>query len=135
MNDLKVALRQIRKRPSGTLVILGTLSLVIGAMGLILGLLQSDRARWMPFPNPDELVKFWQVSVNGGQDIFSVSAYQALANNLEGLESVAAVGRYDSMILTGQGEAKLVSVQRISGEIFDVIDQSYMTPNWVMPRI
>ncbi len=122
MNDLKVALRQIRKRPSGTLVILGTLSLVIGAMGLILGLLQSDRARWMPFPQPDEVVKFWQVSVNGSQDMFSVGAYQALNKNLESLESIAAIGRYDSMVLTGQGEAKLVSVQRVSEGIFDVID-------------
>lgn len=122
MNDFKQALRQIRKRPSGTFVILGTLSFVIGAMGLILGLLQSERARWMPFPNSERLVKIWQVSVQGSHDRFPASTYRTLAQNLSGVASIAALGPYDSMVLTGQGEAELISSQRVSWEIFNVID-------------
>ncbi len=121
MNDFKQALRQIRKQPGGTLVILGTLSLVIAAMGMILGLLQSDRARWMPFPESEQVVRLWQISKHGPQDRLPAETFRWLAGNLSGLQSMAAMGQYDTMVLTGIGEAKTMSTQKVGSEVFDVI--------------
>ena len=121
MNDFKQALRQIRKRPGGALVILGTLSLVIGAMGMILGLIQSDRARWMPFPQSDQVVRLWHLTKHGAQDRLPSDSFRGIARNLTGLQAIAALGMYDSMVLTGIGEAKTMSTQKVEAAVFDIM--------------
>ncbi|MDA7644878.1 ABC transporter permease, partial [bacterium] len=121
MNDFKHAFRQIRRRPGGTIIILGTLSLVIGAMGLILGILQSERTRWMPFPNHDEVVRLWHVSKNGAQDRIPHEAFVGLADQVSGFQALGAMGNYETQVLTGIGEPKTMSTQQISAEVFDVM--------------
>ena len=122
MNDFKHALRQIRKRPGGTIVILGTLSLVIGAMGLVLGLIQSDRSRWMPFPDSDAVVRLWKISKSGTQDMLPRESYIGLTDRVSGIQVLAAMGHYGSQVLTGIGEAKRIQTQHISAEVFEVAD-------------
>jgi predicted permease len=121
MNDFKHAFRQIRKRPGGTIVILGTLSLVIGAMGMILGILQSERTRWMPFPNYDEVVRLWHVSKNGAQERLPHETFVGLEDQVSGFRVLGAMGKYDTQVLTEIGEPKTVSTQQISAEVFDVM--------------
>ena len=121
MNDLKHAFRQIQKRPGGTIVILGTLSLVIGAMGMILGILQSERTRWMPFPNYDEVVRLWHVSKNGAQDRVPHETFVGLTDQVSGFRVLGAMGNYGTQVLTGIGEPKTMSTLHVSAEVFEVM--------------
>ncbi len=120
MNDLKLAIRQIGRRPGGTVVILGTLGLVVGAMALVLGIISHETAAYMPFPEPDEVVTIWQVSDNGTQDKLPVRAMVETLSHVKGLEAAGGVGFYGSQVLTGVGEPKSLSVLSISPEIFHV---------------
>ena len=49
-NDVRFAIRQLFKRPAGTVIILVTLSLVIGTVSLVFGIVQHEHNARMPFP-------------------------------------------------------------------------------------
>src|SRR5213596_2656110 len=77
MNDLKFALRQVRKSPGFTLVAVLTLALGIGANTAIFSVVEGALLRPLPFPHAERLVRIYEaLDENGarfrefGRDIF-----------------------------------------------------------------
>jgi predicted permease len=120
MNDLKFALRTLLKRPGGTVIILITLSLVIGTLSLVLGVLQHERTAWMPFPDPDRVVRLWKVTKNGPSEQIHVNVFVEAANVLQSFEAIGGMGHYGSQVLTGMGEPRTLSIQHISPSVLDI---------------
>jgi putative ABC transport system permease protein len=110
------------KRPGGTIVIICTLGLVIGALSLVLGVIQHERSAWVPFPDADHLVRLWRIRKQKPLPRFSASVYAELRQRVQGLESIAAIGGSKSYVLTGHGEPKLLSGHRVTASAFEVID-------------
>lgn len=122
MNDLKFALRQLFKRPAGTVIILVTLSLVIGSMSLVLGVIQHESNVMMPFPEPDRVVRLWQQTKNGPRDYILGAVYTEAAERIQGLKAVGAMGNYGSQVMTGEGEPKTLTIQYATASVFSVIE-------------
>src|SRR5437868_14408711 len=59
MNDLRFALRQLRKSPGFTTLAVLTLALGIGANTAIFSLIQDLFLRGLPFSEPDRLVRIY----------------------------------------------------------------------------
>ena len=57
--DVKVALRGLRRTPGFTLVAILTLALGIGANSALFSVLRSILLRPLPYPNSGELVQVW----------------------------------------------------------------------------
>ncbi|MBX3744799.1 MAG: ABC transporter permease [Verrucomicrobiae bacterium] len=120
MSNIRFAFRTLLKRPGGTLIILITLSLVIGSMSLVMAVLQHERTAWMPFPDPDRVVRLWKVTKNGPSDQLHVEEFIEAAAALRSFEVIGAMGNYGSQVLTGVGEPKTLSIQHISPSVLEV---------------
>ena len=63
-DDVRFAVRQLRRAPAFTLVAALTLALGIGANSAIFALVDATLLRPLPFPDPDRLVMAWEHSAD-----------------------------------------------------------------------
>ena len=101
LQDLRYAVRQLRKSPGFTLTAIITLALGIGANTAIFTLVQGILLRSLPVADPSRLYRIgdtdnccveWRISdENGDFDIFSYDLYRHLKDAAPEFESLAAV--------------------------------------------
>src|SRR5215469_16787295 len=65
MPDLRYGLRQLRRNPGLTGVVVLTLALAIGATTAIFSVVYGVLLRSLPYPKPDELVSVREVAADG----------------------------------------------------------------------
>src|SRR6266850_937300 len=66
MNDIRFALRQVRKSPGFTLVAVLTLALGIGANTAIFSVVEGALVRPLPFPHAERLVRIYEALDENG---------------------------------------------------------------------
>src|SRR5215471_11161365 len=90
--DLRYALRQFRKNPGFSAIVVVTLALGIGANSAIFGLVDSAFLRALPFRQPERLVHVWTIEPDGEQHTPTSTEYQTIREQSESFEQVAAAG-------------------------------------------
>jgi predicted permease len=120
--DVRFALRNLRKYPSYTAVVLLTLGLGIGANTAIFSVVHAVLLRPLPYANGDRLVEIRQQApkigvANAGVSVQEVNDYRAQTASLD------AVVEYHQMNfnLLGRGEASRVQTGVVSANFFDVL--------------
>ncbi|MDX6458836.1 MAG: hypothetical protein QOE55_2533, partial [Acidobacteriaceae bacterium] len=90
LNDLKFALRQLRKSPGFTLTAVLTLALGIGANTAIFSLVDSIMLRPLPFPQQDRLAR---IEYGAGVAAFFPKGWiQALREHSESFTAISGFG-------------------------------------------
>jgi putative ABC transport system permease protein len=119
MQDLKIALRSLVRRPGFTLIALVTLALGIGANAAIISVVNSVLLRQLPFADPDRLVMPWEYSAEIQQRIGfdrlpaspgDVTDFVTRNTTFEDLASVRA----ERVNLTGGGDPERIGAVRVS---------------------
>src|SRR5580765_523297 len=120
--DVRFALRNLRKYPSYTAVVLLTLALGIGANTAIFSVVHAVLLRPLPYANGDRLVEVRQQQpkiglANVGVSVKEIADYRAQTGSLD------AVVEYHQMSfnLLGRGEASRVQTGVVSANFFDVL--------------
>jgi putative ABC transport system permease protein len=122
--DVRYALRTLRKSPGFTLVCVLTLGLGIGASTAIFSVVNSVLLRPLPYPNHERLVRIEErhpgSSALGASFLFANATY-ANFNDLErdakAIENISAFREW-SFNLTGDGEPEQVPGALVSGNFF-----------------
>jgi predicted permease len=119
MNNLRVALRQLRKAPAFTLTALATVAICLGANLAIFAVINSVLLRPLPFPNADRLVTIYNTYPKAGveNDGSSITNYYERRDNIAAFSSLSLY-REGAEVLGNPGSTEQVEVMRISPEFF-----------------
>ena len=131
LNDLKFALRQLRKSPGFVITAVLTLALGIGANTAIFSLLDQALLRSLPVRDPQQLVlleatpyNVWNgsTSINGGDEraYFSYPIYKDLRDQNTAFDGLIAMVQAEAGIQWKEQSA-LVNAELVSGNYFDVL--------------
>src|SRR5947199_3493751 len=130
MNDLKCALRQLRKSPGFTLVAVLTLGLGIGANSAIFSVVEGALLRPLPFPHAEQLVRIFEAMDENGARAASLNLSDRTESHLRefgreifqdvgaGTGGVAVIGFNDA------SPAKTVPAARVTSNFFSVLGLS-----------
>jgi predicted permease len=133
LQDVRYALRQLRKAPGFTIPAIITLALGIGATTAIFTLVQGILLRSLPVVDPARLYRIGDtdnccvsggfVSDNGDFDIFSYDLYQHLKNSAPEFEQLAAVQAAQPRFSVRRGAdlAKSLQGEFVSGNYFSTL--------------
>jgi predicted permease len=133
LQDIRYALRQLRKSPGFTLTVVITLALGIGANTAIFTLVHGILLRSLPVANPAQLYRIGDTvdccveggfqNDNGDYAIFSYDAYLHLKEAAPEFEQLAAVRAkaYQWSVRRGESQAKPLQGQFVSGNFFSTL--------------
>jgi predicted permease len=123
-NDIRFALRQLRKSPAFTLVVLAMLGLSIGANTAIYSVLDAVLLRAAPYPEPDRLAlvhTHWRQNGREGEEEDQTGAlFEGVRDGSRALD-VAAFGGDSGVNFAAQGHLEYVRQQRVSAGFFRVL--------------
>ncbi len=132
VQDIRYALRQLRKSPGFAATAVLTLALGIGATTAIFTLVYQVMLRSIPVSHPEQLYKVGKTNdccVTGGlQDdwtIFSYDLYKYLRDQTPGTDGIAAVDAAQDTVSArlsqDRGAAKPLAIRFVSGNYFSVL--------------
>lgn len=142
LQDLRYAVRQLRKSPGFTFTVIITLALGIGANAAVFTLFDQVLLRMLPVQKPQQLVRFrWTGSYSGGasvfggemSDYFSYPMYKDLRDKNEAFSGVVAVDRTNvGVIWNNQAEDQ--DVELVSGNYFQVLGLQPVAGRLLSPK-
>ncbi|HKV62093.1 MAG TPA: ABC transporter permease [Candidatus Acidoferrum sp.] len=120
--DIRYALRMLRKNPGFTAVVVLTLALGIGANTAIFSLMNAVLLQSLPVGNPQELVvvKYLSAQSERANEDFSYPMYQALHDKSSVFDGVIARSGV-SFNATYSGQSEHVSGEIVSGNYYAVL--------------
>lgn len=127
VQDLRYALRQLRKSPGFTFVAVLTLALGIGANTTIFSVMNATLLKPISFPDPNRLVLVWQTFGKNPDNYNIVSAanywdFERQSRVFEGMALFDSAGRgYNLSDSGGSREPEQVSGVRVSASFFPVL--------------
>jgi predicted permease len=118
--NFRFGLRLLRKSPGFTAVALITLMLGIGASTAIFSVVYEVLLRPLPYENPDQIVRLWEVNARGRQVNFTDPNFEDIRSQnhfLQGLAEYRAV----SESVSGGSEPTRTTVAAVSRDFFPIL--------------
>ena len=122
-NDVRFALRQLRKSPGFTVVVLATLGLTIGANTAVYSVLNAVLFRTVPYPQPERLALVAATYTSNGhtdQDVQTGGQFQMLRDHVTAFD-VAAYSREGGANFAAGNRPEYIQQQRVSADFFHVL--------------
>ena len=122
LQDLRYALRQLRKSPGFTAVAVITLALGIGANTAIFSVVNAVLLRPLPYPDADRLVMVWEQNPHRGwfENIVSGANFHDWQKQNRVFTDMAAF-ESNSFNLAGENNAEEVAGERVTSNLFSVL--------------
>lgn len=126
--DLTVLLRQLRRRPGFTVVVVATLALGIGASTGVYSVVRGVLLRPLPYPESHELVSLTRAGAASLPNIAD------LDERLESMESMGGMFVPFTVTLTGSGDATQLSRSYVTPGFFAMLGIRPALGRWLGPE-
>lgn len=122
LQDIKFALRMLRRSPGFTTVAVLTLALGIGANAAIFTVADALLLRPLPYANPQRLMMVYETSITNRSEesVFSYPYFAQLRDQQHSFSGISAFAG-DDFDMTGRGEPRQISAGRVSWNFFEVL--------------
>src|SRR6187397_2800801 len=122
LEDLRYAVRTLRRSPGLTLIIIASLAIGIGANTAIFSVVNALLLKPLPYPNPDRLVVLWLRSpgINIPQDWPSPGQYIDIQTANRSFEEMS-ISQGRSGTLLGHDQPERVEGLRTSSSLFTLL--------------
>src|SRR3984893_5865709 len=122
LQDLRYAVRMLRKRPGFTTIAVLTLALGIGANTAMFSVIDASFLRPLPFPEANRIYVVHRIGNRLGGASISMPIFLGWQKQGEGLfDHLALVEWTRSSTLTGRGEPERIPTAGASTELFSVL--------------
>ena len=122
LQDVRYALRSLRKNPGFALVAILTLALGIGANATIFSVVNGVLLKPLPYPQPDRLVTLWESHPTWGRYLTVAPAnFYDWREQSRSFEKIAALDPYPDFILTGTGEPHRLAGAAVTADFFPLL--------------
>ena len=121
IQDMRYALRQLRKSPGFTLVAVLTLALGIGANTAIFSVVEGVLLRPLPYRDSDQLARIWSTSNRTSSDVSSYPDFKDWADQNHSFQQMAAY-RGQSFNLSGGDHPERIRGLMITSKFFELLD-------------
>jgi predicted permease len=132
--DLRYALRQLRRSPGFTLTAVSILALGIGAVTAVFSLIDAALLKMLPVQSPEQLVQFKTISsafpIN---DAFSYPTFKTLREQTRVMAGVLAFRKLHNIDLEIDGHSGLAEGQLVSGNYFSVLGVRALRGRTILP--
>src|SRR5205814_2397397 len=133
LQDLRYALRQLRKRPGFTIVAVLTLALGIGATAAMFSVIDAVVLRPFPYHDIDRIVVVRTNDPSGSQTVSSWPAYLEMRKLNGTFQALAAYEDYWGMTLSAGKQSRYLQVTQGSDNFFDVFGVRPMLGRTFLP--
>src|SRR5690348_2561142 len=121
IQDMRQAIRQLRRAPSFTLTAVLTLALGIGASSAIFVLIDTYTLHPMRVPHPGDLVRVFATTPQDPSGMFTYTEYQQIAARATALNGAVALGRRGSLMPRADGTSALLLTDVVSSNFFQAL--------------
>jgi putative ABC transport system permease protein len=119
-DDVRFALRQLKRSPGFTIVATLTLALGIGANSVIFALADAALLRPLPFPDPDRLVMMWETRDGRGRILLNPLDFEDFRERNRSFAALAGFMRTGISISNADGTPEQVPTLTVTAQFFDV---------------
>ncbi len=121
IQDVRYAVRQLRKSPGFTLVAVLTLGLGIGANTAIFSVVEGVLLRPLPYRHSDQLARVWSTSNRLSRDVSSYPDFKDWADQNHSFQQLAAY-RGQSFNVSGGDHPERIRGLMITSKFFELLD-------------
>ena len=133
--DLRYAIRILRKSPAFTAVAVVTLALGIGANTAIFSIVNAVLLQAFPYPDPNQLVLIFNVPLNQPDALSALSNREfTQCREQNRVFSEMAGNSFHDLTLTGAGEPSIVNTADVTPEIFSLLSAKPLAGRTLLPE-